>query len=128
MNDLVLTTGTFNIVHAGHIDLFNYCAELGKLHVGVNSDNYLLQKYGSKAIALEHRLKVLQSLKQIHKIHVFNEETPIELISRVKPNIYVKGPDYLNLDIPESKILKELNIKFLIPNSKKILSTSNIIL
>lgn len=127
MDDLVLTTGTFNIVHAGHIELFDFCSRFGKVCVGVNSDKYLLHKYGDKAISLEYRLKVLKSLKQIHRIHVFDEDTPVELISKIKPNIYVKGPDYLNVDIPEFKILKELNIKFLISNSEKILSTSDII-
>jgi rfaE bifunctional protein nucleotidyltransferase chain/domain len=127
MDNLVLTTGTFNIVHAGHIELFDFCSEFGKVCVGVNSDRYLLQKYGSKAIPVEKRLKVLKSLKQIQEIYVFDEDTPISLIEKLQPDIYVKGPDYLNVKIPEIEILTKLNIKYLIPNSEKILSTSSII-
>lgn len=127
MDNIILTTGTFNIVHAGHIELFEFCKSFGKVHVGVNSDKYLLNKYGDKTIRLEHRLKVLSSIKQIDAIHVFHEETPCCLIAKLKPNTYVKGPDYLNLDIPELKILNKLNINYLIPKKDKILSTSNLI-
>lgn len=124
---IVLTTGTFNIVHAGHINLFNYCSKLGKVIVGINNDNYLKHKYKSKAISLENRLSVLYSLKQIDEIYVFDEPNPSNLIKNIKPDIYVKGPDYLNVKIPEEIILKQLNIKYLVCNEEKIISTSNII-
>jgi cytidyltransferase-like protein len=124
---IVLTTGTFNIVHAGHIELLNYCFNFGKVCVGINSDAYVIKKYGKKAISLENRLKVITSLKQISKVYVFDEEEPTELISKLKPDFYIKGPDYLGVKIPEEEILDILKIKFLIPDCNKILSTSNII-
>lgn len=124
---IVLTTGTFNIVHAGHIELLNYCFNFGKVYIGINSDPYVIKKYGEKAISLENRLKVITSLKQISKVYVFDEEEPTELISKLKPDFYIKGPDYLGVKIPEREILDALKIKFLIPNCNKILSTSNII-
>ena len=127
MVPIILTTGTFNIVHAGHVELFDFCKGLGTLYVGVNGDRYLKDKYRDKAISLEHRVKVLNSIKQINKVLVFEEQTPIELIKRTRPNIYVKGPDYLGVKIPELKILKNLNIEFIIPEADKILSTSHII-
>ena len=128
MYNLVLTTGTFNIVHAGHIELFNFCKSIGKkVVVGLNGDRYLKSKYGSKAVALEHRLAVLESLVQVNKIIVFEEETPCNLIKLIKPEAYVKGPDYLNKEIAELKILQELNIPLIIENKDKILSTSLII-
>ena len=123
-----MTTGTFNIVHAGHIELFEFCKSVGKtLIVGINTDNYLYKKYGNKTISLEKRMKVLSSIKYVDFIYTFREETPCNLIELIKPNIYVKGPDYLGKEIPELKILKKHNIKYYMPSAEKIMSTSNII-
>ena len=127
MGKIVLTTGTFNIVHAGHIELFEFCNLYGKLFVGINSSEYLEEKYGTKCISTNNRIKVLSQLSMIEEIFIFEENTPCKLIEKVRPSYYVKGPDYVNQDIPELNILNELNIKFLIPNTNKILSTSNII-
>jgi cytidyltransferase-like protein len=124
---IVLTTGTFNIIHGGHIELLNYCLCFGKVYVGVNSDAYVIGKYGEKALSLKNRLKVITSLKQVSKVYVFDEKEPTELISKIKPDFYVKGPDYLGVEVPEKEILEKLKIKYLIPNCDKILSTSKII-
>jgi rfaE bifunctional protein nucleotidyltransferase chain/domain len=125
---IILTTGTFNIVHAGHIELFEYCKKLeGKLIVGINSDPYLIKKYGSKYITLEKRLKVLKQIKLIDEIIVFEEETPIKLILNLKPNIYVKGPDYNKELLIEKDALEKVKAKILIAGDKKIMSTSYII-
>ena len=89
-NKIILTTGTFNVVHAGHIELFEYCKKLnGKLIVGVNCDNYVIHKYGSKSVLLKNRLKVLEQIKLIDEVVVFKETTPIELILKIKPDMYV---------------------------------------
>ena len=123
-----MTTGTFNIVHAGHIELFEFCKKVGKtLIVGINTDKYLYKKYGNKAICLDQRIKVLSSIKYVDFIYTFRENTPCNLIEFIKPNIYVKGPDYLGKEIPELKILKKHSIKYYIPSSEKIMSTSSII-
>jgi rfaE bifunctional protein nucleotidyltransferase chain/domain len=125
---LVMTTGTFNIVHAGHIELFEFCKNIGKtLIVGINTDRYLVKKYGNKTVPLEKRLKVLSSIKHIDLIYTFREDTPSNLIEIIKPNIYVKGPDYLGKELPEENILNKHNIKLIIPEVDKIMSTSNII-
>ena len=80
-NKIILTTGTFNIVHAGHIELFEYCKQFdGKVIVGLNSDNYVIKKYGSKSVPLENRLKVLEQIKLIDEVVVFKETTPVKLI------------------------------------------------
>lgn len=127
MDKIVLTTGTFNIVHAGHIELFEFCIQFGKLYVAVNGNDYLTKKYKTKAIPLEYRLKVLSSLKQIDSLVVFEEDTPCSIINQVRPDVYVKGPDYRGKNIPEAKVLTELGVEFLIQSEEKIMSTSDII-
>lgn len=125
---IILTTGTFNIVHGGHIELFEYCKQFnGKLIVGVNSDPYLIKKYGSKYITLEKRLKVLNQIKLIDEVIVFEEETPINLILKIKPNIYVKGPDYVKEELVERNALEKINSLILIADGEKLMSTSDII-
>jgi rfaE bifunctional protein nucleotidyltransferase chain/domain len=127
LEKIVLTTGTFNVIHAGHVQLFNFCKRYGKVWVGVNSDKYVENKYKSKYLPLCYRLEVLLNISVIDRIVIFEEEEPSNLIEKIKPDYYVKGPDYLNKDIPELNILNELSIKFLIPRTNKILSTSKLL-
>jgi rfaE bifunctional protein nucleotidyltransferase chain/domain len=127
LDRIVLTTGTFNIIHAGHIELFNFCKSFGNLYIGINSDKYLISKYKGKYVPIEYRIKVLSELDCIESIYIFDEFEPTNLIKKIRPDFYVKGPDYFNKEIPELNILQQLNIKYLISNSCKILSTSNII-
>ena len=108
--------------------MFEYCKQFKKeVVVGINSDAYLIKKYGSKYIKLENRLKVLKQIKLIDKIIVFEEETPINLILRLKPAIYVKGPDYKKEELVERDALKKVNSLIFIADKEKIMSTSSII-
>lgn len=125
--NIVLTTGCFHILHADHIRLFEWCKDyfqesapiyiMGKekpwrtkLIVGINSDEYIIKKYGKVKIPLEDRIYMIESCKYVDQVIVFSEEEPSALIERVRPTIFVKGSDYIGKDIPERKILKELKI------------------
>jgi cytidyltransferase-like protein len=123
----ILVNGTFNIIHAGHIELFKYASSLGNLIVAVNDDPYVLKKYGSKAITLKNRISVIESIKYVSHIISFEEEDCCSLLCKIRPDFYIKGPDYLNVDIPEKNICSNLNIKYIVMEDIKILSTSDII-
>ena len=86
-----------------------------------------MKKYGSKYIELKNRLKVLNQIKLIDEIVVFEEETPINLILNIKPDIYVKGPDYIKECLAEKKALEKVNSLIFIAGNQKIMSTSDII-
>lgn len=120
----VLVNGTFNIIHAGHIELFKYASSLGNLIVAVNDDPYLLKKYGSKAITIDNRLSVIESIKYVSQTIVFSENNCCKLLELIKPNIYIKGPDYKDIEIPEYKTCLNYNIKYIVMNDTKILSSS----
>lgn len=97
MERIVFTNGCFDLIHAGHIDFFEKAKNLGTvLIVGVNSDISIRNIKGSKRpiITLEHRLKVLSSIKFIDKLFVFEEDTPLNLIKKIKPDVLVKGRDW----------------------------------
>ena len=95
--------------------------------IGVNGEEYVREKYKEKAIPVKERMQVLSSNKYIHKVLVFKEENACELLRRVRPKYYIKGPDYLNKDYPEIKTAKELNIKIIIQEAVKINSSSKIL-
>jgi len=124
----VLVTGTFNICHSGHIRLFEFASTFGDVVVGINSDPYLWKKYGSdKTIPLDKRVYVLNSIKYISKVVVFTEDHPGKLIEKIKPNFYVKGPDYIKKELPEQFSIDKVHCKLIIQNIKKENSTSSII-
>ena len=108
---VVLVTGTFNVVHAGHVRLLEFASRYGKVTVGINADQYLKSKYGDKAVPLVDRSYVLSSCKFVDEVIMFREDEPSELIMRLKPKVYIKGPDYSLEELPELKALKKIRCK-----------------
>lgn len=92
----VFTNGCFDVLHLGHIQLLEFCASFGKVIVGLNSDDSVRRLKGtSRPInSVDARKKILESVKYVHEVHIFEEDTPYELIKSVKPNLIVKGGDY----------------------------------
>ena len=94
---IAFTNGVFDILHEGHIFSLSQAAKEGDvLVVGVNSDASTRQLKGpSRPINNEHsRALLLASLVLTDAIIVFNEETPLELIKALLPDVIVKGGDY----------------------------------
>lgn len=98
-NDVIcFTNGCFDILHLGHITYLAKAASLGnRLIVAVNSDNSvrLLNKAPNRPINDEQaRMMVVAALGCVDLVVVFDEQTPLELISELLPNILIKGADY----------------------------------
>lgn len=96
-NKIVFTNGCFDILHVGHIRLLNYAKSLGSvLIVGLNSDASVKKIKGDKRpINNENiRKEMLLALKSVDEVIIFEQQTPIELIKKIKPDIIVKGGDY----------------------------------
>ncbi len=95
---LVFTNGVFDILHVGHVRYLEAARKLGaKLVVAVNTDSSVkqLQKGVDRPInCLEDRMEILSALSCVDWVIPFSEKTPVELLKRVKPLIYVKGGDY----------------------------------
>lgn len=106
----VLVTGHFRVLHSEHVKLFEFAYQFGKVIVGINEDYYHNKKYGDKAVPLIDRIYTIASCKFVDSVVSFNEETPINLIDLIRPNFYIKGPDYKDIVIPEQQICDELNI------------------
>tara|TARA_X000000950_G_C13880232_1_gene646579 strand:- start:1001 stop:1417 length:417 start_codon:yes stop_codon:yes gene_type:complete len=108
---IVFTNGCFDILHAGHVHLLKYSKTLGeKLIVGLNSDKSIkkLKKGKNRPINNQkHRKLILESLRFVDQVIIFNEETPLKIIKKIKPDILVKGSDYnLNNIVGLEEVLK----------------------
>lgn len=93
----VFTNGCFDILHAGHIKLLREARSFGdRLVVGLNSDESVRRLKGpSRPMNSEDdRKTVLEAIRYVDEVIIFGEDTPLELINRVKPDVLVKGADY----------------------------------
>lgn len=96
-NKIVFTNGCFDILHLGHLDYLTKAAELGdKLVIGVNTDASVSKLKGDNRPVIDEttRVRKLASMAFIDAVILFNEETPLELIKGISPNVLVKGGDY----------------------------------
>lgn len=94
---IVFTNGCFDILHAGHVSYLNEAKLQGDyLIVGLNSDASVKRLKGpSRPINNEKNRKyVLENLKPVDMVIIFEEDTPFDLISSVMPNVLVKGGDW----------------------------------
>ncbi len=104
---VVFTNGCFDLLHAGHVKYLQAARQLGDMLVlGLNSDASVRRLKGAKRplIGEEERAHILSALDCIDHVCLFDEDTPLELITALKPQILVKGGDYT----PEGVVGKEL--------------------
>ncbi len=94
---VVFTNGCFDILHLGHVDYLEKAREAGtKMIVGVNADSSVRQLKGpSRPVNNEYaRARILASLQFVDMVIIFEEETPLDLINTLLPDVLVKGDDY----------------------------------
>jgi D-glycero-beta-D-manno-heptose 1-phosphate adenylyltransferase len=103
---IAFTNGCFDILHEGHIYSLSQAAkEADYLVVGVNADASVKKLKGdSRPVNNEHsRALILASLLIVDAVIIFEEDTPLELIKAILPDVLVKGGDYKVEDIAGSK-------------------------
>ena len=99
---IVFTNGCFDIIHKGHVELLKYARSIGDhLVVGINSDESVMKNKGKdRPVNSENdRCAILESFRFVDDVIIFKEDTPINLIKQIKPDIIVKGGDYLKEDV-----------------------------
>jgi rfaE bifunctional protein nucleotidyltransferase chain/domain len=99
---IVFTNGCFDLLHLGHIDYLARAAAKGdKLIVGLNTDSSVTRLKGpDRPITDQHsRAMILAALSFVSMVVLFDEETPYKIITKIQPDILVKGADYNPVDI-----------------------------
>ena len=127
---VVFTNGCFDILHVGHLRYLTEARKQGDvLVVGVNSDASVKRLKGeTRPINSElDRCEMLSGLKPVDYTVIFEEDTPEELIKKLKPSIHVKGGDYKKEDLPETKIVESYGGEVRILTFIEGKSTTNIV-
>jgi rfaE bifunctional protein nucleotidyltransferase chain/domain len=106
----VFTNGVFDILHRGHASYLDQARSLGgSLVVGVNTDASvkMLGKGDDRPVNAEaDRQALLAALASVDLVVLFSEKTPVQLLERVRPDIYVKGGDYAIDTLEETRLVK----------------------
>ena len=102
----IFTNGCFDVLHKGHVELLKFCKSLGYVTVGLNSDASVsgLKGIGRPVNSQEDRKVILEALKYVDEVILFEEDTPLRLIQKLKPDIIVKGGDYIETDVVGNEI------------------------
>lgn len=107
---IVFTNGVFDILHRGHASYLDQARSLGgSLVVGLNTDASvkLLHKGDDRPINGEaDRAALLAALASVDLVILFAEKTPVDLLAKVRPDIYVKGGDYVMDTLDETRLVK----------------------
>jgi len=108
---VVFTNGCFDIIHSGHIALLKESAKLGdRLIVGINSDKSVERIKRNPINNEEDRKLILEAIDGVDEVVIFDDDTPIELIKKIKPNVIVKGGDYTVETVVGADIVDEVVI------------------
>ncbi|MFY9074593.1 D-glycero-beta-D-manno-heptose-7-phosphate kinase [Malaciobacter mytili] len=110
---IVFTNGCFDILHKGHVSYLNVAKSFGDvLILGLNSDESVKRLKGEERPinTQEDRAYILSALECVDYVVIFNEDTPYELISKVKPDVLIKGADYKGKEVVGSNIAKETKL------------------
>ena len=116
-NTIVFTNGCFDLLHPGHVDYLFEAKALGdKLVIGLNSDSSVSELKGPhRPIQNQHAMSVIiAALSCSYLIVIFNEQTPLELIAMLQPDVLVKGGDY--------KVEEIVGYNIVVENGGKVLT------
>ena len=106
---IVFTNGVFDILHRGHLDLLEFARRQGDvLVVGLNNDasTRRLKGPGRPINRQRDRARLLAALKPVDCVCLFGEDTPLNLILALKPDVLVKGSEYASGEIVGARELK----------------------
>ncbi|WP_280422924.1 D-glycero-beta-D-manno-heptose 1-phosphate adenylyltransferase [Nocardia carnea] len=106
---LVATGGCFDLLHPGHVSLLRQARAMGDaLIVCLNSDDSVrrLKGTGRPIVAARDRARLLLELSSVDAVAVFDESAPSALLDRLRPDIWVKGGDYSEAELPEAEVVR----------------------
>lgn len=127
---IVFTNGCFDLLHAGHVTYLEAARKTGdKLILGLNTDRSVSALKGSSRPVIHEadRARVLAALEAVDAVILFDEDTPLQLIDAIRPDVIVKGSDYSEDQVVGGKEVKSWGGKVALIDIVPGRSTSNII-
>jgi D-beta-D-heptose 7-phosphate kinase / D-beta-D-heptose 1-phosphate adenosyltransferase len=118
---IVFTNGCFDILHIGHVKYLEKAKNFGDILIlGLNSDDstHRLKGKNRPINTQDNRAYILASLEVVDYVVIFNEDTPLDLIKLIKPDVLVKGGDYEGKEVVGQDVAKELKlVQFIVGKS-----------
>ena len=127
---VVSTNGCFDILHVGHLRILTQAREMGDLLVvGINSDDSVKRLKGKdRPINGESdRAEMLAGLACVDYVCVFEEDTPVELLKVIRPDVHVKGGDYKPAELAETPVVESQGGRMVIVDLVPGRSTTSVV-
>jgi rfaE bifunctional protein nucleotidyltransferase chain/domain len=108
--ELILTNGCFDLIHAGHVRYLAGAKALGgSVLVAINSDEQVrrLKGEGRPILTERARAEMVAAFRDVDAVTIFDEPTVESIIRLVRPDIHAKGTDYTTDDVPEREVVRE---------------------
>jgi D-beta-D-heptose 7-phosphate kinase / D-beta-D-heptose 1-phosphate adenosyltransferase len=127
---VVATGGCFDLLHAGHVSTLQSARRLGDcLIVLLNSDRSVSALKGpARPVVSEHdRARLLESLRCVDAVVIFDDATPVPMLERLRPQIFAKGGDYEAEQLPETTAMRRWNGQTVVLPTLEDRSTTSLI-
>ncbi|MFA5258918.1 MAG: adenylyltransferase/cytidyltransferase family protein [Candidatus Pacearchaeota archaeon] len=127
---VVATSGYFDPIHHGHVELFKLSKELGDhLIVIINNDNQTTQKKGFVFMTAEEKAKIISEFACVDNIFISIDEdqTQCKTLEYLRPHIFAKGGDRYVYEIPETPVCRKHGIEIIDGVGAKVQSSSDLI-
>lgn len=127
---VIVASGYFNPLHKGHVEYLKLAKQLGdKLIVILNNDHQVALKKSKPFMDQEERKIILEALEDVDEVFLSIDKdlSVCKSLEAIKPDIFAKGGDRFNYEIPEAKICRDLGIKVVDNLGKKIQSSSELV-
>ncbi len=127
---VVATSGYFDPLHHGHVELFKLSKQLGDhLIVVINNDNQTIQKKGYVFMPAEEKAKIISEMSCVDNVFISIDEdtSQCKTLEYLKPHIFSKGGDRYIHEIPETPICREHNIQIIDGVGSKVQSSSELV-
>jgi D-beta-D-heptose 7-phosphate kinase/D-beta-D-heptose 1-phosphate adenosyltransferase len=127
---IVFTNGCFDLLHVGHVYLLREAKKFGDvLMVGMNSDASVkrLKGDGRPIISMEDRAYAVAALECVDYLVIFDEQDPMQLIQRIRPDVLVKGDDYAAAEVVGASFLNSYGGTVRLVPIRRGVSTSHLI-
>ena len=127
---IVLANGCFDLLHVGHIRYLRDARQLGDvLFLGLNDDAAVarLKGAGRPLMPADERAEILQALRDVDHVVVFEGDTADTLVARLRPHVHAKGTDYTTDSVPEAATARAIGTRVAIAGDPKSHSTRDVI-